>query len=114
MLGTTTHVTWVRDGQAVAADDGAGRFTSHTFNTPAIPHGRPKTALSAGRVFAAWTTWGSRTFVAERSGGTLTGAYASPATATRLQFVTGLVPSNGKATALTISFGSRLYATTAS
>jgi hypothetical protein len=31
-----------------------------------------------------------------------------------LQFVVGLVPRGGKATALTVSFGSRLYATTES
>jgi hypothetical protein len=114
VVGTTTYVTWLRDGRAVAADDGSGRFASHTFATPAIPHGRPKTALSAGRVFAAWTTTSNRTFVAVRSGGTWTGAAASPAGAARLQFVTGLVPRNGKATALTISFGARLYATTES
>jgi hypothetical protein len=65
-------------------------------------------------VFAAWTTTSNRTFVAVRSGGTWTGAAASPAGAGRLQFVTGLVPRNGKATALTISFGARLYATTES
>src|SRR4051794_24007464 len=107
VAGTTTYVTWLRDGRAVEADDRSGHFVSHTFATPAIPHGRPKVAVSAGRVFAAWTTGGSRTFVAVRSGTAWSGGYASPASATRLQFVVALVPRGGKATALTVSFGSR-------
>jgi hypothetical protein len=65
-------------------------------------------------VFAAWVTGGYRTFVAARSGGVWAGAYASPSSATRLQFVVGLVPKAGKATALIVSLGSRLYATTES
>jgi hypothetical protein len=114
MVGTTTHVAWLRDGRAVHADNGSGRFVSHTFNTPAIPHGRAKVAASAGLVFTAWTTGSMRSFVAVRSGGTWTGTYASPSSATRFQILAGLVPRAGKATALTISFGSRLYATTES
>jgi hypothetical protein len=114
VVGTTTYVTWLRDGRAVAADNQGGRFASHTFNTPAIPHGRPRTGVSSGVVFAAWTTGSYRTFVAARAGAVWSGAYASPSSATRMQFVVGLVPRSGKATALTVSFGSRLYATTES
>jgi hypothetical protein len=114
VAGTATYVTWLRDGRAVAADNEGGMFASHTFNTPAVPHGRPRTGYSSGIVYAAWTTGGGRTFVAARAGGVWSGAYASPSSATRLQFVAGLVPRGGKATALIVSFGSRLYATTES
>jgi hypothetical protein len=114
VVGTTTYVTWLRDGRAVAADNQGGRFASHTFTTPAIPHGRPRTGVSSGVVFAAWTTGNNRAFVAARAGRVWSGAYASPSSATRLQFVVGLVPRSGKTTALTVSFGSRLYATTES
>jgi hypothetical protein len=111
VVGTTTYVTWVRDGRAVAADNTGGSFASHTFNTPAIPHGRPRTGVSGGKVFAGWTTGAYRSFVAVRSGGVWTGAYASPSSATRLQFLVGMVPRAGKANALIVSVGSRLYAT---
>jgi hypothetical protein len=49
--------------------------------------------------------------VAKRVGTTWTGAYASPSSATREQILVGLTPRAGLATALIISFGSRLYAT---
>jgi hypothetical protein len=50
--------------------------------------------------------------VADRVDGVWNGAFASPANLPRAQLLVGLVPKTGKATALSISFGSRLYATT--
>jgi hypothetical protein len=115
VVGTTTYVAWLRDGRAVAADNGGGSFASHTFNTPAILHGPPAVAVSSGNVVVGWTvptTTSFRAFVAERVGTTWTGTYASPSSATRLQFLQGVAPRGGNATAVILSFGSRLYATT--
>jgi hypothetical protein len=110
--GTTTYVTWLRDGRAMVADNQSGRFVSHRFNTPAFPHGPPEVAVAAGIVYAGWTATVNRAFVAARVGGVWTGAFASPANLPRFQFLVGLAPSAGKVTALNISVGSRLYATT--
>jgi hypothetical protein len=63
-------------------------------------------------VYGGWTATVNRAFVAARVGGVWDGAFASPANLPRLQFLVGLVPSGGKATALNVSFTSRLYATT--
>jgi hypothetical protein len=112
VVGTTTYLTWIRDGQAMFADNQSGRFVSHRFNTPAIEHGRPRVAVAGGVVYAGWTATDNRTFVAARVGGVWTGAHASPAGVPRFQFLVGLAPSAGKATALNISLTSRLYATT--
>jgi hypothetical protein len=115
VVGTTTYVTWNRDGRAVAADNGGGSFVSHTFNTPAIQHSRSRIAVSAGTIVVGWTAPTAttfRAFVAERVGSTWTGTYASPSSATRLQFLQGVAPSSGRTTAVIVSFGSRLYATT--
>ena len=87
---------------------------SHTFNTPAIQHSRSRIAVSAGTIVVGWTAptaTSFQAFVAERVGASWTGTYASPS-ATRLQFPEGGAPRNGKATAVIISFRSRLYATT--
>ena len=115
VVGTTTYVTWNRDGRAVAADNGGGSFVSHTFNTPAIQHARSRIAVSAGTIVVGWTAPTAttfRAFVAERVGSTWTGTYASPSSATRLQFLQGVAPSSGRTTAVIVSFRSRLYATT--
>jgi hypothetical protein len=115
VVGTTTYVTWNRDGRAVAADNGGGSFVSHTFNTPAIQHARSRIAVSAGTIVVGWTAPTAttfRAFVAERVGSTWTGTYASPSSATRLQFLQGVAPRSGRTTAVIVSFGSRLYATT--
>jgi hypothetical protein len=115
VVGTTTYVAWLRDGRAVAADNGGGSFASHTFRTPAILHGPPAIAVSAGNVVVGWTAptnTSFRAFVAKRVGTTWTGTYASPASATRLQFLQGVAPKAGKATAVILSLRSRLYATT--
>jgi hypothetical protein len=114
VVGTTTYVAWLRDDRAVAADNGGGSFASHTFNTPAIQHGPPAVAVSSGSVVVGWTvpTTPFRAFVAKRVGTTWTGTYASPASATREQFLQGVAPRGGKATAVILSLRSRLYATT--
>jgi hypothetical protein len=114
VVGTTTYVAWLRDGRAVAADNGGGSFASHTFRTPAILHGPPVVAVSAGTVVVGWTVPGAsfRAFVAERVGAAWTGAYASPSSATRDQFLQGVAPRGGTATAVILSLRSRLYATT--
>ncbi len=112
--GTTTYVTWNRDARTVEADNRGGSFASHTFNTPGIQSARPQVAISSGSVSVGWTAPTStsfRAFVARRVGSTWTGAYASPASATRLQFLQGVAPKGGKATAVILSNGSRLYAT---
>jgi hypothetical protein len=117
VVGTTTYVTWLRDGKAVAADNGGGPFTSHTFNTPAILNGPPSIAVSSGTVVVGWTaptSTSQRSFVAERVGSTWTGVFASPSSATRLQVLANVVPQTGTTTAVIVSFGSRLYATTES
>jgi hypothetical protein len=117
VVGTTTYVTWLRDGRAVAADNGGGPFTSHTFNTPAILNGPPSIAVSSGTVAVGWTVptaTSQRAFVAERVGSTWTGTFASPSSATRLQVLANVVPQAGTTTAVIVSFGSRLYATTES
>ncbi len=115
VVGTTTYVTWNRDGRAVAADNGSGSFVSRTFTAPAIQNARSRIAVSSGDVVVGWTTPTAttfRAFVAERVGSTWTGAYASPSSATRLQFLQGVAPRSGKTTAVIVSFRSRLYATT--
>lgn len=112
--GTTTYVTWNRDGRTVAADNSGGSFASHTFNTPGIQHARPRIAISSGSVIVGWTAPTStsfRAFVAKRVGSTWTGTFASPASATRLQFLESVAPKGGKAAAVILSLGSRLYAT---
>jgi hypothetical protein len=114
VAGTTTYVTWNRDGRTVAADNAGGSFASHTFNTPGIQSARPRIAVSSGSVSVGWTAPAAasfRAFVARRVGSTWTGTYASPASATRLQFLQGVAPRGGKATAVILSLGSRLYAT---
>jgi hypothetical protein len=114
VVGTTTYVTWNRDGRAVVADNRGGSFTSHTFATPAIQNARSRIAVSSGTVVVGWTAPTSsahRAFVAARVGSAWTGTYASPAT-TRFQFLQGVAPKSGKATAVIVSLGSRLYATT--
>jgi hypothetical protein len=112
--GTTSYVTWNRDGRTVAADNRGGPFASHTFNTPGIQQARPRIAISSGSVSVGWTAPTStsfRAFVAKRVGATWTGTYASPASATQLQFLQGVAAKGGKATAVILSMGSRLYAT---
>jgi hypothetical protein len=111
VVGTTTYLTWIRDGRAMVADNRSGRFVSHMFNTPAIEHGRPRVGVSSGIVFAGWTTTVNRTFVAARVGGVWSGAYASPAGVPRHQFLVGLAPRAGKAMSLNVSVTSRLDAT---
>jgi hypothetical protein len=61
------------------ADNASGRFVSHQFNTPVIPHGPSHVAVSSGVVYGGWTAMVNRTFVAARVGGVWDGAYASPA-----------------------------------
>jgi hypothetical protein len=112
VVGTTTYLTWIRDGRAMFADNQSGRFVSRQFNTPVIPHGPSHVAVAGGVVYAGWTATVNRTFVASRVGGVWDGAFASPAGVPRFQFLVGLAPSAGKATALNISLTSRLYATT--
>jgi hypothetical protein len=115
VVGTTTYVAWHRDGRTVVADNASGSFVSHTFNTPAELTRLyvPRIAVSAGHVFVGWTTTSSprRAFVAKRVGSTWTGTYASPSSATRTQILVELAPKAGLATAVILSFGSRLYAT---
>jgi hypothetical protein len=111
VVGATTYLTWIRDGRAMAADNQTGQFVSHQFTTPAIEHGRPRIGVSAGIVYAGWTATVNQAFVATRVGGVWSGAYASPAGLPRHQFLVGLAPRAGKATALNISVTSRLYAT---
>jgi hypothetical protein len=116
VVGTTTFVTWNRDGRTVVADNAGGAFTtSHTFGTAASQSNPPRVGISGGNVFVGWTTppagGPARAFVAKRVGGSWTGGYASPAAATAPQFLQGVAPRGGKATAVILSLGSRLYAT---
>jgi hypothetical protein len=116
VAGTTTYVTWNRDGRTVVADNGGGSFVSHTFITPGnqnIGFG-PRVAVSSGNVVVGWTGGTSprpRAFVAKRVGSAWTGTYASPSSATRTQVLAGVAPIGGLATAVILSLGSRLYAT---
>ncbi|HEU4896107.1 MAG TPA: hypothetical protein VFX88_00890, partial [Actinomycetota bacterium] len=113
MSGTTTYVTWNRDGRTVQANNASGSFLSHTFVTPAAQNHRPRIVVAPGHVVVGWTTPGPfRAFVAERVGTTWTGATASPAGVTRLQLLQGVSAVGGVATATILSLGSRLYATT--
>jgi hypothetical protein len=111
--GATTYLTWNRDGRTVAADNRGGSFVSHTFNTPGVQNAGPRIAVSSGNLFVGWTAPATspRAFVAKRVGSTWTGTYASPASATRVQFLEGIAPRGGKAVAVILSIGSRLYAT---
>jgi hypothetical protein len=112
--GTTTYVAWNRDGRTVAADNRAGSFASHTFNTPGVQNVPPRVAVSSGSVSVGWTAPTSttfRAFVARQAGSAWTGTFASPASATRRQLLEGIAPKAGKATAVILSLGSRLYAT---
>jgi hypothetical protein len=112
VAGTTTYLTWIRDGRAMSADNQSGRFVSRRFDTPVMPHGPSHVAVAGGVVYGGWTAAVNRTFVAARVGGVWDGAFASPAGVPRFQFLVGLAPRAGKATALNISMTSRLYATT--
>jgi hypothetical protein len=114
MSGTTTYVTWNRDGRTVQANNATGSFLSHTFTTPAAQNHRPRIVVNPGHVVVGWTTPApaSRAFVAERVGTSWTGATASPAGVTRLQLLQGVSATGGVATATILSLGSRLYATT--
>jgi hypothetical protein len=111
VVGTTTYLTWIQDGRAMVADNRSGQFVSHRFTTPAIEHGRPRVGFSSGRVFVGWTTTVNRTLVAVRIRGVWIGVYASPAGQAGRQFLVGLAPRVGKATALNVGLTSRLYAT---
>jgi hypothetical protein len=100
----------------VVADNASGSFVSHTFLTSGNqnPGFGPRVAVSSGNLFVGWTAGGSprpRAFVAKRVGSTWTGNYASPTSATRTQVLAGVAPNGGLATAVILSFGSRLYAT---
>lgn len=53
VVGTTTYLTWIRDGRAMFADNASRRFVSHQFNTPVIPHGPSHVAVSSGVVTGA-------------------------------------------------------------
>lgn len=113
MSGTTTYVTWNRDGRTVQANNAGGSFLSHTFVTPAAQNHRPRIVVAPGHVVVGWTTPGPfRAFVAERVGTTWSGATASPAGVTRLQLLQGVSAVGGVATAAILSVGSRLYAAT--
>jgi hypothetical protein len=70
MSGTTTYVTWNRDGRTVQANNATGVFLSHTFTAPALQSRRPRIAVGPGQVVVGWTTtaFPSRAFVAERAG----------------------------------------------
>ena len=80
--------------------------------TPAAQNHRPRIAVSPGNLVVGWTTPSDRAFVAERVGTSWTGTSASPSGTPRLQFLQGVAPRSGTATAVILSFGSRLYATT--
>jgi hypothetical protein len=112
--GTTTYVTWNRDGRTVQANNATGAFLSHTFTTPAVQHQRPRIAVAPGQVVVGWTTQAAvfRAFVAERTGGSWTGAAASPTGLSRLQFLTGVTTTGGTATATIVSLTSQLYSAT--
>ena len=114
--GTTTYVTWNRDGRTVQANNATGSFRSHTFVTPAAQNHRPRIAVAPGHVVVGWTTTSvpSAAFVAERVGTTWSGRVASPAGVTRLQLLQGVAATGGTATATILSLGSRLYAVTES
>jgi hypothetical protein len=112
VVGTTTYLTWIRDGRAMYADNASGVFVSRQFLTPVIEHGPSHVAVAGGVVYGGWTATVNRAFVAARVGGVWDGAFASPAGVPRFQVLVGLAPSGGKATALNVSFTSRLYATT--
>jgi hypothetical protein len=48
VVGTTTYLTWIRDGRAMFADNQSGRFVSRQFLTPVIPHGPSHVAVAGG------------------------------------------------------------------
>jgi hypothetical protein len=116
MSGTTTYVTWNRDGRTVQASNASGSFLSHTFVTPAVQSQRPRIAVGPGQVVVGWTTAAVpyRAFVAERTGSSWSGAAASPAGLPRLQLLTGVATTGGNATATIVSSGSQLYSATES
>jgi hypothetical protein len=74
VVGTTTYLTWIRDGRAMFADNQSGRFESRRFNTPVIPHGPSHVAVAGGVVYGGWTATVNRTFVASRGGAVWDGA----------------------------------------
>jgi hypothetical protein len=101
MSGTTTCVTWNRDGRTVQANNASGSFLSRTFTTPAAQDHRPRLAVAPGQVVVGWTTAGTfDAFVAERTG------------LARVQVLTGVATTGGTATATITSLGSRLYSAT--
>jgi hypothetical protein len=114
MSGTTTYVTWNRDGRTVQANNATGTFLSKTFLTPAAQDQRPRIVVAAGQVVVGWTTtsFPRTAFVAERVGTSWSGRVASPAGLTRLQLLTGVAGVGGTATASIVSLGSRLYSAT--
>jgi hypothetical protein len=114
MSGTTTYVTWNRDGRTVQANNASGTFLSHTFTTPALQSQRPRIAVGPGQVVVGWSTlaFPSRAFVAERTGTSWSGRAASPAGLPRVQLLTGVATAGGTATATIVSLTSQLYSAT--
>lgn len=112
VTASKTFVAWheINTAHIVESDNLGGAFTRHTFLTPGIG---PHIAFAGGEVFVGWTTLSSprRAFVAERSGSTWTGRYASPVVP-RNQHLLGMVVVGGKATAIIASIPFRIYATT--
>jgi hypothetical protein len=112
MSGTTTYVTWNRDGRTVQANNATGSFLSKTFVTPAVQNHRPRIVVAPGHVVVGWTTTGYQAFVAERVGTSWAGRVASPAGTPNIQSLVGVAANGGNATATVVSIGSRLYAVT--
>jgi hypothetical protein len=114
VTASKTFVAWheVFSARILESDNLGGTFARHSFLTPGTG---PRIAFAGGEVFVGWTTVGAtgpqRAFVAERSGATWTGRYASPPVP-RDQQLLGLVVQGGAATAIITSIPFRVYAVT--
>jgi hypothetical protein len=107
--GQVTHLAWQQGNRIVHADNPTGSFRSHLFATPGAA---PRVAVSAGRVFIAWTllrgTGPTHVFLAERSGALWVGNDVTPAAATT-EAAVAVAASGGAATVLGVE-ASRLWA----
>jgi hypothetical protein len=108
-----TYLTWNRDGHTVFAQRTGSVTSTHTFTASGLQHMRPRIAAFGGTIAVGWTTPSYRGYVAERSGSTWSGGYATAA-ALNSQELQAVATVGGRSTAVVFRSASGLYSTTES